>query len=129
MLLIAVESHDCFYRALSVLLHCNAVALCSWVGNRGSIGLGKPKLLGVAIVLPACADAFQVRISLVETTGYCAAMLMSLHSMPYVPPSPTAASTPWLSYVVGQERWRMNWVPVNWQVSELFLVGYDWWRS
>ena len=93
------------------------------------MGLGKPKLLGVAIVLPACADAYQVRMSLAETAGHCAAMLMSLHSMLYVPPSSTAASTPWLPSVLGEERWRMAWVAYNWQGSVFFLVGYGWWRG
>ena len=91
--------------------------------------MGKPKLLGVAIVLPACADAYQVRMSLVETAGYCATILLSLHSMPYVPPSSTAARPPWLSSVLGGERWRMAWVAYNWQVSKFFLVGYGWWRG
>ena len=88
--------------------------------------MGKPKLLGVAIVLPACVDAYQVRMSVAETAGYCAAMLLSLHSMLYVPPSSTAASIPPLSSV-GEERWRLAWVAYNWQVSEFFLVGYGWW--
>ena len=91
--------------------------------------MGKPKLLGVAIVLPACADAYQVRMSFVGAAGYCAAMLLSLHSMLYVPPSSTAASTPWLSSGLGEERWRMVWVAYNWQESEFFLVGYDWCRG
>ena len=91
--------------------------------------MGKPKLLSVAIVLPACADAYQVRMPLVEAARYCAGMLLSLHSMLYVPPSSTAPSIPWLSSVLGEERWRLAWVAYNWQVSEFFLVGYGWWRG
>ena len=88
------------------------------------------KLLGVTdVLLCAPVPTSLGHQSFRRPAGYCSAMALSLHSMLYVRQSSTAASIPWLCYVLGEERWRMAWVAYNWEVSEPFLLGYGWLRG